>query len=103
MSAERAVHLTAQERETVITLNDSDDLASIWTAQRAMITKLKANEAAVLVEEGLHGSSRWASFTLPKELLSLRSKRRAMSEEQRVEAAERMRRLRASQSTGDAA
>lgn len=33
--------LTAVERETAITLNDEDDTAHVWTAQRTIITKLK--------------------------------------------------------------
>jgi hypothetical protein len=71
------VSLTAPERETIITFNDEDDTAEVWTAQRPWITKLKKNPAAILVEEGKHEGSAWARFTLPKELVSLRSKRRA--------------------------
>jgi len=78
--------LTAAERETVITMNDEDDVADIWTAQRPVITKLKKNPAAVLVEEGKHGSTVWARFQLPASLISFRSTKRVgrvPSEEER--------------------
>ena len=68
--------LTAAERETIITLNDEDETAEVWTAQRPWITKLKKNPAATLLEEGKHDGSIWARFEVPKELISVRSKRR---------------------------
>jgi len=67
--------LTAPERETIITLNDEDGHAEIWTAQRPIITKLKKNVAATLIAEGKHDGSAWAEFRLPAELVSFRSKR----------------------------
>lgn len=85
--------LTAYERETIITLNDEEDTASIWTAQRPWITALKKNPSAVLIEEGKHGSSVWAKFEVPKELVAKpRSKRRAMnlSTEERKKRADRL-------------
>jgi hypothetical protein len=42
--------LTAPERETVITFSDADDTATVHTHQRRIITKLKNNPAAELVE-----------------------------------------------------
>jgi hypothetical protein len=65
--------LTAAERETVINLNDEDATASIWTAQRPVITKLKKNPAATLLEEGKHDGSVWATFELPAGLVSFRT------------------------------
>jgi hypothetical protein len=88
------VSLTAPERETVITTSDADGTATIWTAQRPVITKLKNNPAATLIEEGHYGTSVWARFELPAGLVSFRTVRRRMSEEQRAKAAERMRNLR---------
>jgi hypothetical protein len=85
--------LSAAERETVITMNDEDDTADIWTAQRPIITKLKKNPAAILIEEGKHGSTVWARFTLPANLISFRSTKRVgrtPSEEERAEFAARM-------------
>jgi hypothetical protein len=57
--------LTAPERETIITMNDEDGFAEIWSAQRPIITKLKKNPSATLFEEGMYGSSAWARFRLP--------------------------------------
>jgi hypothetical protein len=78
--------LTAPERETVITLNDEDDVALIYTAQRRIITKLKKNEAATLIEEGTFDGSAWARFEMPADLLSFRSTRttRTLSEEHKA-------------------
>lgn len=89
--------LTAPERETIIRLNDEDDLANIWTAQRPWITKLKKNPAATLLDEGVFDSSAWAEFEVPASLISVRSKtvKRELTDEQREAMAERMRRVRA--------
>ena len=43
--------LTAPERETVIVFSDADDTATVHTHQRRIITKLKNNPAAKLVED----------------------------------------------------
>jgi hypothetical protein len=69
------VSLTPLERETVITMSDGDDTAHVYTAQRPVITKLKKNPAARLLEEGTHDGSKWARFELPKALISFRSVR----------------------------
>ncbi|QEC47845.1 hypothetical protein FSW04_09865 [Baekduia soli] len=69
--------MTPPERETVVTTSDADDTLSIWTAQRPIITKLRNNPAATLVEEGKHDGSAWARFELPAALLSFRSVRRS--------------------------
>jgi hypothetical protein len=84
--------LTAAERETIITLNDEEGHAEIWTAQRPIITKLKKNAAATLMDEGKHDGSAWAQFRLPVELISFRSKRvsLALSDEERQKRAERL-------------
>jgi hypothetical protein len=78
------VSLTGPERETVIILTDADELAVVYTAQRAVITRLKKNAAARLIEEGRVGRSPWATFELPKRFISFRSKRRVMTEEERM-------------------
>jgi len=44
--------LTRPERETIITVNDEDGSAEIYTAQRPWITKLRKNPAATLIEYG---------------------------------------------------
>jgi hypothetical protein len=68
--------LTAVERETIITLNDEDETAEIWTAQRPWITKLRKNPSAVLLEEGKHDGSVWARFQIDKSLISVRAQSR---------------------------
>jgi hypothetical protein len=66
-------NLTAPERETIVNVSDADDTISIWTAQRPIITKLRKNPAATLVDWGRYGTTIWASFTLPSNCLSFRS------------------------------
>jgi hypothetical protein len=83
--------LTALERETVITFNDADEVASVYTAQRRLITQLKKNPAAVLVEEGVHEGSLWARFELPKNFISFRTKTRAFCEAERSRRAAQLR------------
>jgi hypothetical protein len=91
--------LTDVERETIVSMNDGDSVAYVYTAQRRMITKLKNNPAAVLVEEGTHDGSVWARFTIPAELVSFRSVRvrRELTDEQRLALSEVMRERRAQQ------
>ena len=74
---------SALERETVITFNDAEPMASIYTAQRPVITKLKKNNSARLVEERHFEGSPYAWFEIPKEFVSLRSKAREFSAEER--------------------
>ncbi len=68
--------LTASERETVITFNDADDDAEVFTHQRPVITKLKKNPEARLIEEGVFESTRWARFAIPRRYVTFRRKRR---------------------------
>jgi hypothetical protein len=82
----------ALERETVIGFNDAEEVASVYTAQRRLITRLKKNPAAVLIEEGVHGGSPWARFELPKKFISYRSKTRAFCEPERSRRAAQLRR-----------
>lgn len=74
---------TAPERETVIRLNDEEEFATVYSAQPAVITRLKKNPAARLVDEGRVGRSRWAEFQLPKAFVSFRSKVRTFNGEER--------------------
>jgi hypothetical protein len=68
--------LDAFERETVITFNDAEDAAQVHTHQRTVITKLKKNSAARLIEEGVFETTAWARFEIPKTMVSFRSKPR---------------------------
>jgi hypothetical protein len=96
MKGDEAMSLTDYERETIINMNDGEPIARIYTAQRRVITRLKNNPAAVLVDEGTHEGSVWARFTIPAELVSFRSVRRQveLTDEQRQARSEAMRELR---------
>lgn len=66
--------LTKLERETLIMLNDGEEWAEIWTAQRPRITQLKARGAA-LIEEGRVDDTAFAKFRLPARCISFRTVR----------------------------
>jgi hypothetical protein len=74
--------LTEPERETIIGMNDGSDTATIWTAQKPLITKLMKNDAAELISAGNHEGTAWAEFRIPAKLISVR-KPTALTEEQR--------------------
>jgi hypothetical protein len=88
---------TAAERETVITFSDEGDTAAVWTAQRPIITKLKKNAAATLIEEGKFEGTAWARFEIPAGLISFRSTRvkRELTDEQRAALGKRLQLARA--------
>lgn len=67
---------TAPERETVITFSDEDDTATVHTHQRRIITKLKNNPAAELIEGISFDGTAGAVCELPADLISFRSARR---------------------------
>jgi len=89
--------LTDAERETIISMSDAGDTAQIYSSQRRIITKLKKNAAAVLLDEGTFEGSAWAKFEMPRALISFRSTtiKREMTDEQRQAAAERFAKYRA--------
>jgi hypothetical protein len=68
--------LTAPERETVITLSDADGTATVHTHQRRIITKLKNNPAAELIEDISFDGTPGAVFELPADRISFRGPRR---------------------------
>jgi hypothetical protein len=69
--------LSAYERETIIVFNDAEDLATVTTHQRRMLTKLERNPAAEKIEDLPHGSQPGARYSVPAQLISIRSKKRA--------------------------
>jgi hypothetical protein len=73
---EQPLSLTAPERQTVITFSDEDDTASVHTQQRKVITKLKNNPAAELVEDISFDGTAGAVFELPVWAISFLSKKR---------------------------
>jgi hypothetical protein len=66
--------LIKAERETVVTMNDAEDTAEVWSAQRRVITKLH-RAGAELVEEGKIEGTAWARFRMPARFLSFRTVR----------------------------
>jgi hypothetical protein len=84
---EQGLSLTAPERETVITFSDDGDTATIHTHQRKIITRLKNNSAATLVEDLTFEGSAGAVFKVPSDLISFRSGRRKLSPAQAQAAA----------------
>jgi hypothetical protein len=90
----RAYSLTPEERETIILMSDADDTATIATHQQTVITRLRKNPAAKLLEEGHHGTTAWARFEIPAKLLSFRTgnSARVFTEEQRKAIGVRLRR-----------
>jgi hypothetical protein len=68
--------LTAPERETVITFSDADDMATVHTHQRRIITKLKNNPAAELIEDISFDVTPGAVFELPAHRISFRGPKR---------------------------
>jgi hypothetical protein len=79
--------LTAPERETVITFSDQDDMATVHTHQRRIITKLRNNPAATELEDLTFEGTAGAVFEIPADLISFRSGRRKLSPEQAQAAA----------------
>ncbi len=58
------------ERETVITLNDAESIARIYTSRQRTLAKMRQHPNAVLVAEGNSEGMEWAEFTVPAELVS---------------------------------
>ncbi|RTE49356.1 hypothetical protein [Actinobaculum sp. 352] len=57
--------LNAYERETIITLSDGDDLVRIWTAQRHVIRRLRADKRFTETTNPATATENEAEFTIP--------------------------------------
>ena len=90
----RVVSLTKYEHETVVSMNDAETVAYVYTAQTRVLNRLRRHPAARLVEEGEHEGSVWARFEVPAKLVAFRTPVAPMTEEQRAVAAERLARVR---------
>src|SRR4051812_16795904 len=73
MGGDRDEHLTADERETTIHLDDASGDMRVTTWQRRIITRL-IRAGWEPVERLRHGSSRGAVFVIPARALTLRSR-----------------------------
>ena len=88
---------TAIERETIINYNNEKSTANVYTWNKALINKL----SAILKErqdiQCKHSDDECATFVVPKNWIKVSPPRtRNLSEEQKAEAAERMRKARES-------
>ena len=89
--------LTLEEQETIIRIDRIEDYAYVYTSDTTMITKLNRLLQADDTEWELVEKDKISMRAkAPKSLISFRTKttKRNMSEEQKREAAERMRALR---------
>jgi hypothetical protein len=57
--------MTAAERETVITVSDADDQVLIWTAQRAVIGRLRKHREFYVLRSGVADGSPGVEFVIP--------------------------------------
>jgi len=64
--------LTPPERETVITFSDEDEIATVHTHQRKVITKLRNNPAAEQIEDISFQGTAGAVFEIPADRISFR-------------------------------
>ncbi len=90
--------MTPEERETIVTTSDGDDVVRIWTAQRPVISRLQKDTRFTLIDSGFFEGSKWAEFTIPRNQwnpVSGAKKRYKVSEERRAQLAEQMARARA--------
>ena len=69
--------LTAAERETVILLNDEDDVATITTHQRRIITALEKNPAATKTADLTFGAQPGAEYVIPVRFIRFGRPRKA--------------------------
>ena len=86
--------LTADERETTLTVADGGDFVRIDTTRRKDITALRKRANVIQVESGFHGSTEWAQFLVPAHLYDVArgvKTPRTLSDEQRAVLAERAR------------
>ena len=86
--------LTADERETTLTVADGGDFVRIDTTRRKDITALRKRQNVVEVESGYHGTTEWAQFLVPAHLYDVArgvKTPRTLSDEQRAVLAERAR------------
>src|SRR4030042_4187590 len=93
------ISLTSEERETVISWADDDTDKKIWiyTSQQPMIRKLRKNPYFELLRE--HKSDYYhyniiaIEGYLPLNFLTIRSKKRTVSQKQREQARQRMKNM----------
>lgn len=87
--------MTREEQETIIRWDRAGDSMSVYTCDPALIRRLRGLPAYKLEKEYRQGGDVVAcDFTADRRLLTLRSKRATMTEEQREANRERLRKMR---------
>lgn len=94
--------LTAEEREVVIGFSDADNLATVYTASPKWMRKFdrlvleNPTEYAELINRRQYVGTDIVSkmYTMPIHLISIRTKSREYSDEQRAVMAERLKAIR---------
>ena len=98
MTTTTTTKLMPSERETQVNYNDADDEVRIYTDVAKHIRRLRADARYTEIGSGHWGVTEWASFTCPAKGWTPTSgakRTRVMTEEQRAEAAARLRGARA--------
>ena len=84
------MNLTRYERETVITFNEADDFANVYTYNRPLIRKLKKLAQILPTVTVETQTEELGVYQIPKKLVGVRIPRQ-LSEENRRELADRAR------------
>ena len=94
--------LSKYEQEVIINFNAEDDTATLYSANPSWMRKMdklvekNPDQFKMYQQEKLHGKVVSKAYRFPKSFVSIRSKTResTLTEEQRLEAAERMKQMR---------
>jgi len=92
------MQLSRLEQETIITFNEAEPDANIFTHNSALIRRLeklcrdRPDECSVAYNQGSHG----ASFEVPKKWIRINPSR-VLSDEQRIASAERLKQVKRAQ------
>lgn len=91
-----------EEQETTVTHIRGEDIVYVWTANIVHLRALRKDERATVTDDG----GDWAMFSIPADqfdpLKGFKRKKREMTEEQSIAAAERMRKARAARQPSEA-
>jgi hypothetical protein len=97
LRGEKDMALTLQEQETVINYNRDEDFMTVYTADPALMRRLKKLDTFEVIDESRQDGKVVAmTFKASKKLVTLRSRAPVshMTEEQREAASKRMKKLR---------
>lgn len=91
--------LPSEDQETHITYGRNDNMAHIYATDSMTITKLdklveKSSDWSMVREVRLKGELIGKEYSCPKNLISFRSAKRSLTDEQKQAAGERLRKVR---------